>query len=129
MSTLGDRLREERERMGLNQTDFAKLAGGSRSAQASYERGEKVPGGGYLTAMSSVGVDILYVLSGQRTPRTGNLSGDEEELILAYRTAPLAVKAAVLAALTAGSNTASNSINVTGNSNRVAGRDYNENKK
>lgn len=130
MSTLGDRLREERERMGLNQTEFAKLAEGSRSAQASYERGEKIPGGGYLTAISSSGVDVLYVLTGQRTPRVGLLSTDEEELILIYRKAPLAVKAAALAALTAGSSTANSpNITITGSGQRVAGRDYTENKK
>jgi hypothetical protein len=45
-----------------------------------------------------------------------------------YTVARQAVKAAVLAALTAG-NSASSSISVSGQGNRVAGRDYNENKK
>ncbi|NWC62928.1 helix-turn-helix domain-containing protein [Cedecea sp. P7760] len=128
MTTLGFRLREERDRRGLNQTDFAALANGSRGAQAAYERDEKIPGGGYLMALAASGIDVLYVLTGQRIPKTGALSDDEQELIEIYRNAPLAIKAAALAALTAGSS-ASNSIQVSGNSNRVAGRDFNEKNK
>lgn len=40
MSDIGDRLKEVRERMGLNQTDFAKLANHGRSVQAGYEQGK-----------------------------------------------------------------------------------------
>lgn len=128
MTTLGFRLREERDRRGLNQTDFAALANGSRGAQAAYERDEKIPGGGYLMALAASGIDVLYILTGQRIPKTGALSDDEQELIQIYRDAPLAVKAAALAALTAGSSV-TNSISVSGQGNRVAGRDFNEKNK
>ncbi|MCS2168175.1 helix-turn-helix domain-containing protein [Scandinavium manionii] len=127
MTTLGYRLKEERSRKGLNQTDFAALAGGSRGAQATYERDEKKPGGAYLTALANAGVDVLYVLTGRKNPDIGDVTDDEIELIKLYRSAPLAVKAAALAALTAGSS-ASNSINASGSGNRIAGRDFNENK-
>lgn len=79
MTTLGYRLKEERARKGLNQTDFAALAGGSRGAQAAYERDEKIPGGSYLTALAAAGVDILYILTGQRTPQAGSVTVDSEE--------------------------------------------------
>ncbi|WP_407300897.1 helix-turn-helix domain-containing protein [Raoultella ornithinolytica] len=79
MTTLGYRLKEERARKGLNQTDFAALAGGSRGAQAAYERDEKIPGGSYLTALAAAGVDVLYVLTGQRTPAPGGVVAETEE--------------------------------------------------
>lgn len=128
MSDIGDRLKQERERLGLNQTDFAKLANHGRSVQAGYEQGKNIPGGAYLAAIASAGVDVLYVLTGQKTPDIKGISEEELELVKIYRAAPLAVKAAALAALTAGSS-AANSINVSGQGNRVAGRDFNENKK
>lgn len=128
MSTLGSRLREERERKGLNQTEFAALASGSRGAQATYERDEKIPGGAYLMGLAAAGVDILYVLTGQKTPDIKGISDEELELVKIYRAAPLAVKAAALGALTAGS-AKSDKLNVTGDGNRIAGRDYHEGKK
>ncbi|EEZ6655757.1 helix-turn-helix domain-containing protein [Escherichia coli] len=128
MSDIGDRLKEVRERMGLNQTDFAKLANHGRSVQAGYEQGKNIPGGAYLAALAAAGVDILYVLTGQKTPDIKGISDEELELVKIYRAAPLAVKAAALGALTAGS-AKSDKLNVTGDGNRIAGRDYHEGKK
>lgn len=86
MSTLGERLREEREKLGLNQTDFAKLADHSRSAQAAYERDEKIPGGGYLSTLATAGIDVLYVLTGNKTPSSmDSVSMEERKLIENYR--------------------------------------------
>ncbi|MCT2388596.1 helix-turn-helix domain-containing protein [Erwinia pyrifoliae] len=128
MSTTGSRLREERDKLGLNQTDFAKLGGQSRGSQAYYERDERSPDARYLSTLSRLGVDVLYVITGVHTPDVQDISKDELELIKIYRAAPLAVKAAALAALTAGSS-AHSSINVSGSGQRVAGRDYHEGKK
>ncbi|RAX00756.1 transcriptional regulator [Photorhabdus sp. S8-52] len=85
MNTIGCRLREERDRMGLNQTDFAELAGYSRNAQAHYERDERAPDANYLSALAAAGVDIMYVLTGSRV-RQSNITNDEEKLIENYRT-------------------------------------------
>lgn len=128
MGSIGERIREERKKLQLSQADFAKAAGCSRNAQAIYERNESLPGAAYLLSLSGIGIDAAYILTGHRTPDFGDISNDELELIKLYRSAPLAVKAAVFAALTAGSS-ASNSINVSGQGNRVAGRDFNESKK
>lgn len=125
---VGARLREERERFGLSQTEFAKLAGHSRSGQAGYERGDNMPGGLYLSILSKHGIDILYVLTGRRTPDIGDVSTDELEFIKLYRAAPPAVKAAALAALAAGSAAASSVIVSGGSDQRIAGRDYHEHK-
>ncbi|CDL83865.1 helix-turn-helix domain-containing protein [Xenorhabdus szentirmaii] len=86
MYTIGFRLKEERTRLGLNQTDFANLAGYSRGAQACYERDEKVPGGAYLQKLAEHGCDVLYILTGNRTPQTQvTISNEEQTLIEYYR--------------------------------------------
>lgn len=128
MGSIGGRIREERKKLQLSQADFAKTAGCSRNAQAIYERNESLPGAAYLLSLHGMGIDTLYILTGHRTPDIGEVSNDEIELIKLFRAAPLAVKSAVLAALTAGGS-ASSSINVSGSGNRIAGRDYNENNK
>lgn len=70
MSTLigaHDRLREERIRLGYNQTDFASLAGTTQRSQTVYETGKRSPDLNYLVAIASVGVDIQYITTGRRT--------------------------------------------------------------
>ncbi|MCE1610729.1 helix-turn-helix domain-containing protein [Enterobacter kobei] len=122
-----DRLKSERKRLSLNQADAAALCGVSRETWGKYERGSMVPGGDVLLSFAINGANIQYILTGEETG--GNLlTRDELGLVNNYRSAPLPVKAAVLAALTAGNST-SGSVNVSGQGNRVAGRDYNENKK
>jgi transcriptional regulator with XRE-family HTH domain len=64
--SIGDRLREERERLRLNQTDFAALGGVGRKSQFNYEEGERQPDAAYLAAIANAGVDATYVLTGNR---------------------------------------------------------------
>lgn len=88
MSTVGSRLREERDKLGLNQTDFAKLAGQSRGSQAYYERDERSPDAKYLSSLAELGIDVLYVLTGQKTPAPDGLvveSEEEKKLLENYR--------------------------------------------
>ncbi|EBW6363353.1 XRE family transcriptional regulator [Salmonella enterica subsp. enterica serovar Oranienburg] len=125
-SSIGERLREERLRLELSQAALGEIGGVRKQAQLLYEKGERNPDAAYLSAISKFGVDIQFIVTGVRSAES--LSDDEKTLIKSYRNAPLAVKAAALAALTAGSS-ASGSVNVSGNSNRVAGRDYHEEKK
>ena len=63
---IGERLKEERKRLGLNQTQFAGVAGVQISAQTNYETGKRSPDAAYLAALAAAGVDVLYVLTGQR---------------------------------------------------------------
>ncbi|MCT7051985.1 XRE family transcriptional regulator, partial [Salmonella enterica subsp. enterica serovar Give] len=75
------------------------------------------------------GANVQYILTGDETGGVV-LTLDEAEVLSHFRNASLAIKAAVLAALTAGnSSSASGAINVSGSGNRVAGRDYHEKKK
>lgn len=83
---IGERLKEERERLGLNQTDFAALAGASKNTQYNYEKGGRSPDSIYLAAAAAQGVDILYVVTGQRAPTPeGAISASEMEMVLQIR--------------------------------------------
>lgn len=66
MSELGQRLREERERLQMTQTDFGRLGGVSKHSQIRYERGDGTPDVDYLRGVASHGVDVHYVISGIR---------------------------------------------------------------
>ncbi|WP_368286730.1 helix-turn-helix domain-containing protein [Klebsiella variicola] len=126
---IGSRLREEREKTGLSQDEMSSICDVSTKTWGKYERGVTAPDASTLNLLGThCGWDVFYVLFGSRSKGLPDISSDEIELVKTYRSAPLPVKAAVLAALTAG-NSASNSISVSGQGNRVAGRDYNENKK
>jgi transcriptional regulator with XRE-family HTH domain len=72
---IGDRLREERERLGLNQPEFGAIAGVSKTTQFNYEKGDRSPDAEYLAAIAGVGVDVMYVLTGTRSiPHAESLS-------------------------------------------------------
>jgi phage repressor protein C with HTH and peptisase S24 domain len=73
MITLGDRLREERNKKGLTQADFAALAGVTKRSQSLYEGNERTPKADYLAALHDVGVDTHYVLTGNRVNRSAPL--------------------------------------------------------
>ncbi len=70
--SIGARLREVRESMGLSQTEFAEIAakagvpGATRQSQAKYEKGMAAPSSGYLAAIAAAGADVLYILTGQK---------------------------------------------------------------
>ncbi|MGK8744106.1 helix-turn-helix domain-containing protein [Pseudomonas aeruginosa] len=82
----GDRLREERSRLGFKQEEFAQIGGVNRNTQGSYERGDRSPDANYLTAVAAHGVDVLYVLTGQRTAEPlGDLDTDAHELVQLYQ--------------------------------------------
>ena len=64
---IGERLKEERERLGLSQTALALIGGVGKTTQIKYEKGASSPDSSYLSAVSDEGVDIFYVLKGQRS--------------------------------------------------------------
>jgi len=100
MSSIGERLKEEREQLGFNQTAFGAIGGVQKQAQLKYEKGERYPGADYLAAVAKVGADVQYIVTGVRCP--DSLSDDESELVARFRKAPLAVRASTLAGLDAG---------------------------
>ncbi|MDR1995136.1 helix-turn-helix transcriptional regulator [Azonexus sp.] len=63
---IGARLKEERDRIGLSQTEFAELAGVTRKTLYGYEAGERAPDAACLNIWAGRGLDVLYVITGQR---------------------------------------------------------------
>lgn len=88
MSHLGRRLREERERLGLTQEQFAAIGGIKKRAQVRYESGDRAPDAGYLlrlAASEDPQVDIQYVLSGVRWGAMGPQDAELLRLPPAHR--------------------------------------------
>lgn len=73
-NSIGERLKEERLRLGLNQQKMGEIGGVKVFAQSNYENEKRIPGGDYFAAVAKVGVDILYILTGLRAsqPDTPN---------------------------------------------------------
>ncbi len=99
--SIGERLKEERERLKFTQPALAAIAGTTKKSQIDYEKDLTQPKAGYLAAVARIGLDVQYVITGERC--AGSLTPDEQELLTHFRAAPLAVKAAMMAAGAAGS--------------------------
>ncbi|WP_295466581.1 helix-turn-helix domain-containing protein [uncultured Pseudomonas sp.] len=81
---IGDRLRLERLRLGLNQADFAALAGVTKTSQFNYEKGERSPDANYLAALQPHGVDIHFVITGEALPVAESALSKVETELLGY---------------------------------------------
>lgn len=95
--SVGDRLREERERLDMSQTAFGEKGGVTKKTQMLYEAGERFPDAAYLAAVAQVGADVQYVITGIRSEMA--LTPDERQLLALYRAAPLTGKMAAVGAL------------------------------
>lgn len=100
MNTFSERLKEERKRLGFNQTEFAAFGGVQKGAQVNYEAGERNPDAGYLAAIAAKGADVLWIITGERefTPPQA-LSAEEQTLLAYFRAASSEVRRAALGAL------------------------------
>lgn len=65
-SGIGDRLRTERTRLSLNQSEAADALGVGRSAYVHYEFGRAVPDGNALMNAQSLGMDLWWIVTGVR---------------------------------------------------------------
>lgn len=74
---IGERLKAERERLELTQPAFAEIAGAKKRTLIDWEKGVSSPTAVQLAALAEMGVDVLFVLTGQRSqpvPATAGLS-------------------------------------------------------
>ena len=79
-------LREIRKGMNLTQADFGALAGVTVTAQLNYEKGTRNPDTAYLERLAAHGVDVVYLLTGERIPRGASALSEAEAALLArYR--------------------------------------------
>lgn len=97
---LAGRLCEERERLGHTQAAFAALGHVSARAYAYYERGERIPDATFLSHLLAAGVDVLYLLTGERA--RGRLSTEMERLLELYQAASSTLRAAACSVLATG---------------------------
>ena len=85
-ASYGDRLREERIRISLQQLDLADLCAVSRRTLSSWENGEAAPNAPALAVMAGQGIDVLYVVTGQRSGESeATLAPAERALLQAWR--------------------------------------------
>lgn len=103
---IGERLSDERKRLGYNQSDFSALAGITRKTLFGYESGERAPDALALAAWAKSGLDVLYVVTGQRQgvlapapaqEQEAPLAPDERILLDNYRHSPPDAQAALKA--------------------------------
>ena len=68
---IGQRLLEERGRLGLTQQALADAIGAPRVSFVKYEAGQSSPAAETLVALEGAGVDVRYVLTGLRQAPSG----------------------------------------------------------
>lgn len=81
---IGMRIKEERERLALTQPVFAEAAGAKKRTLIDWEKGVSSPTAVQLSALARLGVDVMYVLTGQRSQESV-LSQREAALLDNYR--------------------------------------------
>lgn len=123
----GDRLKEERKRIGLNQTVFGKIGGVSKTSQLNYEASDRSPDVDYWQAIAEAGADVQYILTGLRSQKATEsndktdsesvlgLSLEEQLLLERYRNSSQALKDAALRVLLGGETPAPAKFHVKGN--------------
>lgn len=99
-ATSGKRLKEERNRVGLTQQALADLLGTRREIFSRYENGQVVPGGDVFERLATIGIDIAYVLTGDRLFEPApSLTAEEQVMLDYFRAASKEVRKAALGAL------------------------------
>ncbi|MBU1352119.1 MAG: helix-turn-helix domain-containing protein [Gammaproteobacteria bacterium] len=94
---IGERIRTERERLGLSQPAFAALGDASKNSQLSWEKEVAYPNARVLAAWAAVGADVAFILTGRTA--SNSLSSEEETLVGYFRAAEVPVRRAALGAL------------------------------
>lgn len=118
---IGIRLKEERERLGLTLVAFAKAAQAGKNTLIDWEKGKTYPTAAALAALHTIGVDITYIVTGQRLVVINE--PEEQVLLNTYRELPTEAKKDILLSIMSGNikNTQKDrsSIKVKGDKNIV----------
>lgn len=69
LSSLGERLKDERERLGWSREDMAGFGGVSNASQRLYDASDRVPALIYLLQLAKAGADFNYLLHAEQTER------------------------------------------------------------
>lgn len=82
-----ERLKSERERLQLSQPRVAELANVGKTTVINWEKGASAPDAVQLGALAASGIDVLFVITGQRSqdlPPVATLPPDQQVLVSAY---------------------------------------------
>lgn len=83
---IGERLREERTRIAYSQIAFSDACEINRGTLSNWEKGDQTPSAAALGVMATLGVDVLYVVTGQRANASeSTLAPAERDLLQAWR--------------------------------------------
>lgn len=91
---IGQRLKEERERLGLSQQAFAELGGASKRSQVEWEKGAQVPNAEFLAHVAEHGADVAFIVTGTRAISAQDLELDLDRYGKAWETLEMALDAA-----------------------------------
>ena len=80
MDEVGQRVREERLRLGATQDDWASATGVHRNSQRAYEQGRTTPTIEYVLKLGQLGADVGYLMTGHRSKDGVFGGGIREEL-------------------------------------------------
>ena len=86
--SFGTRLAEERKRLGLKQAEFTRLVGTNVAKQSLYENDKRDLRASYLARLAEAGVDVVYILTGQRGEQQGQLEQGASNLLTAHLMLP-----------------------------------------
>lgn len=85
--SVGLRIKEERERLRLNQTAFGEIGGMGKTTVQAWERGTAYPNAAFLEVAAQFGVDVAYVITGIRGENVANNSMELSYLRICRRLA------------------------------------------
>lgn len=111
MFTIGARVKEERERLGMTIPEFADAAGAKKNTVIDWQKDVSSPPAAKLAALAGVGVDIQYIVTGVRSSA---LLGEEALLLEGFRKMDAETKKRTLAMVYGGTPPAPK-FNVQGN--------------
>lgn len=92
---IGIRLKEERERLALTQEAWGAIASAARRTVSDWEKGVSSPNTVQLSALSDIGLDVLYVVTGARSAVLQGLTPEETALLDNFRHSPPAARQAL----------------------------------
>ena len=85
--SFGSRLADERKRLGLKQAEFAELVGTDVPKQSLYENDRRELRADYLARLAGAKVDVVYILTGQRSQGDW-LGAGPSDLLTAFLSLP-----------------------------------------
>lgn len=91
--SVAERIRKERERIGMTFDELSSVCKKSRTTQQYYEAGITEPNADYLYLASLHGADIGSIVTGKAAAGKDEISRQEKELVEGYRASGKAVRA------------------------------------